>query len=108
MQTKKEKNTYYLLASTLTIIYQDRVEDECGEWILGKTHFNANNGYIYVSTKDSEGKKLDKNTIDTTIRHELFHFILDVLYFREQSRDETLVEWLANATHELNKQGLTI
>jgi hypothetical protein len=63
---------------------------------------------IEISTKSNDGRKLKAEEIEVTLRHELFHFILDVLQHRELSADEALVEWLANATLMLNKQGLTI
>ena len=108
MQTKDEKSTYTLLSTTLTVIYKDKVENDEGCWVFGLTHFDADDATIYISTKNANGKKLNKRSIEATLRHELFHFILDMLYFREQSQNETLVEWLANATYELNKQGLKI
>lgn len=97
-----------LLNNRFKIVYKDRVENEDGDWIFGQCSTVGAETTIYISTKDKDGNDLDEETIDTTVRHELFHFILDSLYFTELSGNETLVEWLANATHELHKQGLSI
>lgn len=108
MMKQNTKKTFNLLSTKAIVIYQERVEDEDGKWIFGKTHFSKNDVEIYISTKDENGKKIDARNLEITLRHELFHYILDVLYFRECSQNETLVEWLAQATYCLNKQGLNI
>lgn len=100
--------TYKLLSCTLRIEYRDAVTNDDGEWIFGETASFGNKTVIAISTKDKDGHPFTKAELEVTLRHELFHFILDTLYFTELSRNETLVEWLANATLELNKQGLTI
>ena len=107
MQTRKNK-TFKLLTRTVKIEYTDCVHDDNGDWIYGRIYWNCSKIIIYISTKDEDGKELSDDVIETTIRHELFHLILDVLYFRDLSENETLVEWLANATYELKKQGLPI
>lgn len=110
--TKKTKTIktkkFTLLSTQVTIHYVDKVEDEDGNWIFGKTRFCKNDAEIFISVKDENGKKIDQRNIDITLRHELFHYILDTLYFREQSGNESLIEWLAQATYQLNKQGLNI
>lgn len=105
---KQKTKTYKLLSMNLKVVYKDRVENEDGYWQFGLTSFDANNATIEISTTSNEGRKLTKEEIDTTLRHELFHFILDTLYFRDLSANESLVEWLAVATSSLNKQGLSI
>lgn len=103
-KTKKFK----LLNNRITIVYQDKVTNEDNEWIFGKCEYVGPEMNVYVSTKDIEGKQMKDEDIEMTVRHELFHIILDALYFEELSKNETLVEWLANATYELHKQGLSI
>lgn len=111
MQKRKQKNTtkkYTLLDAKITIHYieADYLEDD--RWVFGHTEWHSNNIDVYISTKDDQGKPFTKDEIDSTVRHELFHIILGQLYFNEQRDNETLVEWLAQATKTLNKQGLNI
>ena len=100
---------YTLLTTSLTIEYKDKViTDDDDHWVYGITITDRGGAIIQISTKDEDGDPLPKEQIEATLRHELFHFILDTLYFKEESTNETLVEWLASATHLLNKQGLNI
>lgn len=107
MQTKKNK-TYKILTRTVKIQYEDSVHDDNGDWLYGKVHWCGSKITIFISTKNEDGEELGDDVIEATLRHELFHFILDILYFRDLSENETLVEWLANATMQLHKQGLPI
>lgn len=88
------------------INYVKRCENEEGQWIFGYK-MGGSCCRLFISTQDEDGKDLDPDTIELTLRHELFHMILDRLYF-DEAGSETLVEWLATATRELHKQGLTI
>lgn len=99
---------YKLLNNRIKIVYKDEVLDENGEWIFGRCSNNGPEVILEISTLDREGNPMRAEDIEITVRHELFHMILDTLYFNELSGNETLVEWLANATYELNKQGLSI
>ena len=105
---KQKTKTYKLLSMNLKVVYKDRVEDEDGRWQFGHIDFDGNNVIIEISTISNEGRKITKEELDNTLRHELFHFILDTLYYRDLSTNETFVEWLATATATLNKQGLSI
>lgn len=105
---KQKTKTYNLLTHTLKIVYKDKVEDSDGNWMYGQCNWDASNVTIELSTKSKDGRKLRAEEIEATLRHELFHFILDALQYRSLSADEALVEWLANATLILNKQGLSI
>jgi hypothetical protein len=105
---KTKQKTYELLSMKLKVVYKDRVENEDGIWQFGQCRFDANNATIEISLFSDDGRKLSNEEIELTLRHELFHFILDTLYFRECSANETLVEWLATATSVLNKQGIKI
>ena len=106
--TKQKTKTYKLLSMNLKVVYKDKVEDEDGYWNFGHVSYDGNNATIEISTTSREGRKLTKEELDNTLRHELFHFILETLYYRDLSANETLVEYLANATTILNKQGLNI
>lgn len=106
--TKQKTKTYKLLSMNLKVVYKDKVEDEDGCWNFGHVSYDGNNATIEISTTSREGRKLTKEELDNTLRHELFHFILETLYYRDLSANETLVEYLANATTTLNKQGLNI
>lgn len=105
---KQKTKTYKLLSMNLKVVYKDRVEDGQGRWEFGHVAYNANEVLIEISTMSEDGRKLSEDEIEIILRHELFHFILDTLYFRDLSTNESLVEWLANATLILNKQGLSI
>lgn len=105
---KQKTKTYKLLSMSFKVVYKDRVEDEQGYWRFGQITYDANEALIEISTMSEDGRKLSKDEIENTLRHEIFHFILDTLYFRDLSANESLVEWLANATLSLNKQGLSI
>ena len=111
-RTKKgitfNNGVYNLLTTTVSIEYRDSVLAEDGHWIYGVTKQDRGGAVILISIKDEDGDPISAEQIESTLRHELFHFILDTLYFTEESQNETLVEWLATATQVLNKQGLNI
>lgn len=111
-RTRKESTfnngLYNLLTTSVTIEYVDGATADDGHWIYGITKQDRGGAIIQISTKDEDGDPISNEQIEATLRHELFHFILDTLYFTEESANETLVEWLASATQLLHKQGLTI
>lgn len=110
MQNKKQVNTVKklkLLDYKITIKYVEKDEDD-GEYVYGHTHWDANHVTICISLKTMEGKPLTEEELNATLRHELFHVILHALYFETESTNETLVEWLAQATKILHKQGVNI
>lgn len=100
--------TVTLLGQKISISFMKNVLAEDGSWLYGSCNDYQGSITMLISTHNSEGKALDKNTVDLTLRHELFHAIFDRLQMREYSDNEILVEWLASATQELHKQGLTI
>jgi len=104
--TKNKK--YKLLGTKLNVQYVKATLNEDGDWIFGKVINKADNITIQISTTDPDGNPISEEAMELTLRHELFHFILDQLYFTEISENETVVEWLATATNELHKQGLSI
>lgn len=108
MAKKNSKINFKLLDSRINIKYVDNIESEDDSQWFGKTTYDFDKTYIQIATKDKEGNPISEATIESTLRHELFHVILDKLYFRDESANEKLVEWLAQATMILNKQGLNI
>lgn len=108
MAKKNTKNNFRLLDTRINIKYVDNIEDENDLQYFGQTKYNLDKTNIKVATKDKDGNPISEDTIKATLRHELFHVILDKLYFREESENEKLVEWLAQATTILHKQGLEI
>lgn len=105
---KQKQKTYKILTSTIKVVYEDQITDENGDYIYGYQENRLNNIIIHISTKDGNGNALPEEFIESTLRHELFHVILGLLYMDDEAYNETLVEWLANATLMLNKQGLSI
>lgn len=102
-QTKK----YKLLQTELNIKYEDKVMLN-GEWQYGYTVWKGPKCMIYISLKDDDNNDLTEEEIEMTVRHELFHFMFSLLYYKTENDNEPLIEWLARATQILNKQGLTI
>lgn len=98
----------HLLDRTITINFVDNVTDEEGCWLFGATEYNASDFVIEVSTKNKDGKPLTKDTVMTTLKHELFHCILSTMMYFQESKNESLVEWLAQASMILSKQGVKI
>ncbi len=100
-----KKINFNLLDTKITIKFVDKIEDEDGVY-FGRTQYDLTNAEVLIATKDSKGNQLSEDTIKTTILHELMHIILDKMYFRDESKNESLVEWCAQALNDLNKQGL--
>lgn len=111
MQNKKPKNTsnktYKLLDFRIKIHYVDK-DTLDGRWIYGHCEYDANNVDIYISLMSEKGVKFTESELNSTLRHELFHVILRALYIDNLAENETIVEWLAQSTKILNKQGLNI
>lgn len=99
--------TFKLIGEKIKITYVDKCEDRDGKWIYGCVIRNGVNN-VFISTKDEDGKDLDPEVVDLTLRHEIFHIILDRMCFHDESANESLVEWLASATRELYKQGVNV
>ena len=99
---------YRLLNNRIKIVYKDKVLNEDGDWIYGICKMNGSETVIQVSTLDKDGNPMPEEDIECTVRHELFHTILDSLYFSELSNRATLVEWLASATTQRSKKSIKI
>lgn len=61
---------------------------------------------IYISTKWPNGKAIDKETVENTVRHELVHMIFLNGQYLNCYDDEPLVEWTAKAIGQLIKSNL--
>ena len=59
---------------------------------------------IKLSTKLSDNKIMDKDTLQETYYHEIIHSILNEGQYKEVSKDEPLVEWIAKCLLQLKKQ----
>lgn len=109
MAKKNTKHNFKFLDTRLTINYVDHIKsEENHSEYYGQTTWKLGEVNIKIATKDEDDKDLPQEVLDTTLRHELYHAILDKMYFRDESKNETLVEWLAQASAILNKQGLKI
>lgn len=103
-----KKQVFELFGTKIKIEYKDNVLDEEGHWMYGTAEHKADLTIITLSTKDADGKNLTKDSMIRTLRHELFHAILNKGMYFNSSSDEPMVEWLAICTDILCKQGLTI
>jgi len=106
--TKHKDKTVKLFDTTIYLKFVDQDKNDNGSWIFGHTKFEAATCTIIISLKDNNGNPLTEKTINCTIRHEFFHAIFSLLYFGQERDNETLVEWLAQATNSLNEQGINI
>lgn len=107
--SKKLKNkTVKLFGLTIKIIYKDAVLGCDGDWVFGSCESIADTHIIEISLKDRNGDPISQDSLDRTLRHELFHSILIKGQYLNASNDEPLVEWLSLCTDELNKKGLKI
>lgn len=61
---------------------------------------------IEISTKWPNGKAIEKETIENTVRHELVHMIFLNGQYLNCYDDEPLVEWTAKAIGQLIKSNL--
>lgn len=59
---------------------------------------------IKLSTKLPDNKIMDKDTLQETYYHEIIHSILNEGQYKEVSKDEPLVEWIAKCLLQLKKQ----
>lgn len=109
-KTKKNKfkdRKVKLLDTTIYIKFEDEAKND-DNWVFGYTEFNGDTSMIHISIKDRNGKSLSETCIRRTLRHELFHAIMNKGMYFNSSEDEPLVEWLAQCTDMLWEQGETI
>lgn len=70
-------------------------------------YFGSSN-FIYkeinLSTKLPDNKIMDKDTLQETYYHEVIHSILNEGQYKEESKNEHLVEWIAKCLLQLKKQ----
>ena len=107
-QQKLRNRKYKLLGTTIIITYQDRVEDDDKNWLFGVCKERGDFCHIFISTKDENGNLMTEESMNRTLRHELFHAILDRGLYFNSSSDEPMIEWLTICTEILNKQGVYI
>jgi len=69
---------------------------------LGTADYTMNR--ILLATKNEEGMKIPKSTIDETFLHELAHWIFYFAGTEEMRSDEPLTDRVANVLHELVPQ----
>lgn len=89
-------------------MYVDQVFDKNNNWLYGNVEYCGDVDIIRISTKNIKGEKLSKDSITTTLFHELVHAILDRGQYFSSSEDEPLVEWLALCILTLKKQHCNI
>ena len=104
---KLQDTEYELLGIKIQIKFVDNAEVE-DRWVYGYTHAVGDTTTIVISKKDIDGGAITKESMIRTIRHELFHAIMDRGQYFNSSSDEPLVEWLATCTDILHKQGAVI
>ena len=98
---------YELLGRTIIVQYMPRVEVD-DHWVFGMCKHDGDITNICISTESDDGKKMSKDSMQRTLRHELYHVICDIGQYFHTSEDEPLIEWLAICTDLLNKQGAKI
>ncbi|WP_173431810.1 hypothetical protein [Sharpea azabuensis] len=109
MNKVKKREKYELFGSKITVEYMDCViSDDPEHWIYGHCREHGDKFTIQISLEDVDGKPMTKDSIERTLRHELFHVICSRGQYINVGDDEPLIEWLSLCTFTLNKQGLKI
>lgn len=103
----KTLHTANLLDTKITVILVEHAYYD-DKFVFGLCKYNDDCTTIYISDKNEDGTKISEESKALTLRHELFHCILDMLCYNELSYNEQLVEWLAKATNSLHKQNINI
>lgn len=108
-KSRKPKNKVYeLLGAKITVEYVDQVITDNDGWVYGRCREHGDKFTVQISLYDEDGKPMTKESMEKTLRHELFHVILFRGQYLNSGQDEPLIEWLAICTDLLNKQGLKI
>ena len=109
MEEVKKRKEYELFGAKITVEYIDNViMEDTNEWVYGRCREHGDKFTIQISLKDEDGKPMSKESLDVTLRHELFHAICFKGQYNNTGQDEPLMEWLALCTSTLNKQGIKI
>lgn len=96
--------TINIFGTKYKIQYVDKVYDTENNWIYGLT--DPESKIIKISTINDKDKPIQKEEIELTLHHEVFHAILMSGQYMGYNNDEPLVEWLARCIYSLKKQGL--
>lgn len=99
-----KNKTINIFGSKYKIKYIDKVYDEEGNWIYGKV--DTSNKEILISTLLHNDKPVQREEVEISLYHEIYHAILITGQYMQCSKDEPLVEWLARCTYLLIKQNV--
>lgn len=97
-----KNKTINIFGSKYKIKYVDKVYDENNNWIYGKVDTSSKE--ILISTLLHNDTPIQKEEIEISLYHELYHAILMTGQYMNCNNDEPLVEWLARCTYSLIKQ----
>ena len=87
-----------LLGINVTIKYVKNIIRE-DMYKLGQTAWNGDKCTISIALEDEDGP-LSEECITRTLLHELVHLALGTLYYEEENRNESLVEWLSSCFYD--------
>lgn len=99
-----KNKTINIFGTKYKIKFVDKVYDDEGYWIYGKV--NTTTKEIKISTLLDNNTPVQKDEIEISLYHEIFHAILICGQYSSCSNDEPLVEWLARCLFNIRKQGL--
>lgn len=99
-----KNKTINIFGSKYKIKYIDKVYDEEGNWIYGKV--DTSNKETLISTLLHDDKPVQREEVEISLYHEIYHAILITGQYMQCSNDEPLVEWLARCTYSLIKQNV--
>lgn len=99
-----KNKTINIFGSKYKIKYIDKVYDEEGNWIYGKV--DTSNKEILISTLLHDDKPVQREEVEISLYHEIYHAILITGQYMQCSNDGPLVEWLARCTYSLIKQNV--
>lgn len=99
-----KNKTINIFGSKYKIKYIDKVYDEEGNWIYGKV--DTSNKEILISTLLQDNKPVQREEVEISLYHEIYHAILITGQYMQCSNNEPLVEWLARCTYSLIKQNV--
>jgi len=83
----------------IKIVFDNDYCNKANVWGLAKYR----TGEIILCT-ELEGDKMDSDTIERTLYHELVHWILHLNGEKEMGKDEAFVERFSNLLHQAVKQ----
>lgn len=104
-----KNRTFKLFGETWKIVYKKGISLPGDTETVGMHHFGITSGAehtIYVNLLNSRGKPATKETIESTLRHELVHAIFGSGQYLSCSDDEPLVEWTGKCIGELIRQNV--